>query len=452
MGHRTDDYEDFASFYRAYARSGLHATAAAMLTLFGLLASVAGHWAFVGVGVAIYLLPPAYLYAVRGRSSTDAATADAKGIREDEAGSSGTGSGSDPDPEPGSGSVRIGPESGTAGATREGTPDAPGESATTDPPSATPEPSDGWRWRPLDPPTDADLVDVAAAADGAYAAGADGTLLARREEDWETVLEAGAGGDGNGFTAVDATPDGRAVWAVGDGGAVARIDVDGGRPADRSAPNDLTSTWTGVAVAGTAGEETVYLANGSGVVLRGVLVDGEVTWGEGVKPGSGSSVADLDFPAPGRGVVCDTSGGVFETLDGDGFERVGIDDPGGTPTAVIAGGGAADRRGPAPEDGGVRGPTVAADDGSLHRRERIGWTRDRPTDAALFGLAAGDGGRLAVGDGGTILADAGDGWRAEPAPVDVPLRGAALLADGTALAVGDGGTAVERRSAADAGR
>lgn len=441
MEGRTDGGDDFVSFYRGYARSGIHATAAALLTLFGLLASVAGHWAFVGVGVVIYLIPPVYLYAVRGSAGADVASA-GTGSGGDEGGGSGSGSGVEP--------TRDGPDSDALGPAREDTTDAvdgPPDASRTS--RADREPSGGWGWRPLDPPTDADLVGAAAAADGTYAAGADGTLLARREGDWETVLEDGAGGDGNGFTAVDATPDGRAVWAVGDGGAVARVDADRTHHADLSAPNDLTSTWTGVAVAGPAGEETIYLANGSGVVLRGVMVDGTVTWGEGVKPGSGSSVADLDFAAPKRGVVCDTAGGVFETLDGDAFERVGIDDPGGTPTAVIAGDGT--REGPAggarDGDGGVPGATVAADDGSLHGYDRGSWTRQRPTDAALFGLARGRSERLAVGDGGTILADSGEGWATEPAPVDAPLRGAALLADGTALAVGDGGTAVERRSA-----
>lgn len=443
MGGRTDRDDDFVSFYRGYARSGIHATAAALLTLFGLLASVAGHWAFIGVGVAIYLLPPVYLYAVRGSTGNDVASAGTE-PGDDERAAPGAGPGVEP--------MQDDPGTEDAGPARRGTTDAPDDPSSADPAGREPSDGQGWGWRPLDPPTDADLVDAAAAADGTYAAGAAGSLLARREAGWETVLEDGAGGDGNGFTAVDATSDGRAVWAVGDGGAVARIDVDEGRHADRSAPNDLTSTWTGVAAAGPAGDETVYLANGSGVVLRGVMVDGAVTWGEGVKPGSGSSVADLDFPAPKRGVVCDTAGGVFRTLDGDAFEHVGIDDPGGTPTAVISGGGGREPADGGTGDGGddAPGTTVAADDGSIHRRDRAGWTRQRPTDAALYGLARGRDERLAVGDGGTILADSDEGWASEPAPVDVPLRGAALLADGTALAVGDEGTAVERRPTTDA--
>lgn len=314
------------------------------------------------------------------------------------------------------------------------------------------EGSTGWRWRPRDPPTDADLVDAVSAADGAYAVGAGGVLLSRRDDEWETVIEDGAGGDGNDFTAVDATADGTIVWAVGDGGAVARVSVEDGDHVDRSAPNDLTSTWTDVAVAGRPGGETVYLANGSGLVLRGVLTDRDIRWGEGKKPGSGSSIADLHFRSPQQGVFCDTGGDVFETGDGDAFERIGIDDPGGTLTAI--GGGDAEREDE--RETTSTGTTVsqrtivAADDGSLHQRDRTGWTTDRLTDAALFGLAVGHGDRLAVGHGGTVLADSGAGWEAESVPVDVPLRGAALPAGGSALAVGDEGTIVERETSTGA--
>lgn len=442
--------DDFLSFYRAYARTGIHAAAAALLTLFGLLATIAEHWAFVGVGVAIYVLPPAYLYLTQTRSARSAANVAVEVPEEDD--SWGTGSSLE----------RTGPERGGTSDGETGTRATESSNVDTTPAAAEPTDTDAapnrstdWQWRPTTPPTDADLVDATATADGASVVGTGGVLLARRDEDWEMAIEDGAGGDGNDFTAVDATTDGRVTWAVGDGGAVARYEVDAERHVDLSAPNDLTSTWTGVAVAGPADEETVYLANGSGVVLRGVMVDGDVTWGDGRKPGSGSSVADLAFPVPRRGVVCDTAGEVFETTDGNSFERVGVDDPDGTLTSVIAGDGIDDgdvvNAGNEREDD-VLSVTVADDDGSLHRRGRAGWTRDRPTDAALFGLAAGNGERLAVGEDGTILDDGGDGWESESAPVDATLRGAALPGDGPALAVGDGGTAVERpRETADDG-
>lgn len=467
MAPDRSDSDDFFGFYRRYARTGVHAAAAALLTLFGLLASVADHWGFVAVGVAVYLLPPAYLYATRDRpgrvaTSDDGTAAEPPGRPPDGDAKTGetTESASDPD--------ATDPES---------TPpeSAPPESTPpeSEPAATGPESTDhdgrtaGWKWRPTNPPTDADLVDATAAVDGSYVAGTGGVLLARRGDDWKTVVDDGAGGDGTDFTAVDATSDGEAVWAVGDGGAVARYDVEAARLVDRSAPKDLTSTWTGVAAAGPAGEETVYLANGSGVVLRGVLVDGEVAWGEGAKPGSGSSVAALSFPTPRAGVVGDTAGDVFETTDGETFDRVGVDDPAGTLTALLAG----DEVGAGPGSGDASGPAVivADDAGALYRRDGERWTRDRPTDAALFGLAAGRRERLAVGAGGTVLidrnsersgrggdgrraesdrrggGDEGDGWRAESTPVDATLRGVALADDGAALAVGDGGTAVERR-------
>lgn len=447
----TDEREvndDFISFYREYARSGIHAASAALLTLFGLLSTVAGHWGFVGIGVAIYLLPIAYLYTTRHSTEPDAASADGK-VSNGADGSSTPADSSNDRVEVTSETAT--PESDAPERAFEPTTDESEDPSTADPSATASEQSTGWRWRPRDPPTDADLVGAVSAADGTYVAGTGGILLSRRNGSWETIIEDGAGGDGNDFTAVDATSDGTAVWVVGDGGAVARIRVAEDDHVDFSAPNDLTSTWTGVAVAGQTDEETVYLANGSGIVLRGVMVDGDVRWGEGQKPGSGSSIADLDFLAPQRGVLCDTGGDVFETRDGDAFDRIGVDDPGGTLTAATASErtteGEGDAGATSNDRSGTREVTVAADDGSLYRRVQTDWTNDRPTEAALFGLAVGHGNRLAVGRGGTILVDSGTGWEAESAPVDATLRGATLVADGTAtaLAVGDGGTAVERR-------
>lgn len=448
VGPTTND--DFVAFYRRYARTGIHATAAALLTLFGLLASVAGDWAFVAVGVAVYVLPPAYLYATRNRADGETTATETEPAATTPAVEPAASASTDPDQPAADHSAS---ESPATGSSVERSPEHDAARAEESASAADPDGSlgatrngpAGWRWRPTSPPTDAALFDATAAADGVYVAGAGGVLLARRDGDWETMLENGAGGDGNDLTAVDATTDGRAVWAVGDGGAVTRYDVDAGRQVDHSAPNDLTSTWTGVAVAGTAGEETVYLANGSGVVLRGVLVDGDVTWSEGTKPGSGSSVADLAFRTPKRGVVCDTAGDVLETAGGDVFDRVGVDAD-GTLTAVVAG----DEAGAASDGLDI---VVTADDGSLHRRDEAGWTHERPTDAALFDLAANgaadadDGELLAVGADGTVLVDDGDGdgWRSESTPVDATLRGVALADEGTALAVGDGGTAVESR-------
>lgn len=444
MADEQEGSDDFLSFYREYARSGIHAAVGSLLTLFGLLSSVAGHWGFIGIGVAIYVLPPAYLYITQDSTEPDAANANT----EESSGTKGSSTTANSDNRQEETTAETAPpESDTAERGSETPTGESGESSTTTSATTASERSTGWRWQPRDLLTDADLVDAVSAADGACAAGAGGVLLSRQGENWETVIENGTGGDGNDFTAVDATSDGTTVWAVGDSGAVARVSVESGDHVDLSAPNDLTSTWTGVAVAGQTDGETVYLANGSGLVLRGVMADGDMTWGEGQKPGSGSSIADLDFRSPQRGVFCDTGDGVFETSDGDAFDRIGIDDSSGTFTAVIAGrGDPKDNRDTTSTDNSESQRTiVAADDGSVHQHDRTGWTNDRPTDAALFGLAIGHGDRLAVGQGGTILAESGNGWETQSVPVDVPLRGAALLADGTALAVGDEGTLVERQ-------
>lgn len=55
--------QDFFTFYREYTHTGIHAASTAGLTAFGLLTFV--HRAFVVLAIAVYVLPPIYLYLTR---------------------------------------------------------------------------------------------------------------------------------------------------------------------------------------------------------------------------------------------------------------------------------------------------------------------------------------------------------------------------------------------------
>ncbi|MFC4360015.1 hypothetical protein ACFO0N_18865 [Halobium salinum] len=460
--------DDFVSFFRRYGRSGIHAGAAALLTLFALLYSVAGNPAFAVAGIVIYVLPPAYLYATRGSRRTGADTGDDS--RSTDPARDGSATDSAPDEraavstdergEPDATTAATDPADPAEGAPTTGVDDATsahgdehtdtGEDVDTDGDADAESDADrggdtdtdrdadadvtSAEWTTATVPTDAALNAVAVADGAAYAVGDGGVLLAREDDRWESILGHGPGAEGETLRGVDLSDDGRAIWVAGDGGALGVYDTERRRHVDLSAPEDRTSTWNDVAVVGDAGEETVYLVNGSGAVMRGSRTDGdaEPTWDEPTKPGSGSSLsAVVADPGTGRVVACDTNGSVF-LAEGDGgtFETVGIDGADALRDATVA----------------KADVEVAAADGRVHRHADGVWTPERVAESTLAGVDRDAGTRLgvAVGDGGTVVLDEGDGsWTAVPVPTEADLFGVAA-GDERIVAVGGDATVVER--------
>ncbi|MBV0902175.1 PQQ-binding-like beta-propeller repeat protein [Haloarcula salina] len=380
-----------ATFARRYTKTWVHAVATAALTAFGTLTVVDNR--FAAVAIAAYVVPPVALYL-----SAD--------------GEAGTGAEADTSAE----SVRGGPPSAES---------EPGAATS----SATDAASAGEsRWTAASVPTDARLHDAASTDAGAYAVGADGTLVADTGAGWETVLSDGPRAQSQPLRGVDAVGDG-GVWITGDGGTVARIDPETGRHVDHSDPAGDTSNL--VAVAATTGPdgERVLLGDGSGRVRRGDYRDGSVAWREPVTPGSGSSLAGLALGGD-AGWVCDTSQRVFETDDaGRSFTESGIDDVSGTLTDVAATG---------------AGPIVGTDAGVVYRTDSGSWTPERVADTALRSVAGRGDRWLACGADGAVFerADAAD-WERAVTPTAETLNGVAV-GGSRALAVGDGGTVLER--------
>lgn len=315
-------------------------------------------------------------------------------------------------------------EKPATGSTDHGTaePDEPDEEGGAEPASL--------EWVEVDSPTDETLSDVATTDTGAFAVGSDGGLLAR-EESWEAVLDHGPSAESNALRGVDATDDGEAVWFTGDSGALGRYDAEASRHTDHSAPAGITDNWVDVAVAGPAGEAAVYLVNGSGQVLAGEFDGSEVEWGEPVKPGSGSSMSAIEFVEE-AGYCCDTNSGVYETTDGESFERIGIEG-GGSFTAIAAVG---------PES-----VAVTDTDGTVQRYDGSVWTPLHAAEVALDALSTDGEDWLAVGDGGTIRELAGGGWEPREAPVEADLHGVAV--GEPSVTVGAAGTILELRPVED---
>lgn len=498
--------DGFLAFYREYAHTGIHTITATALTAFGLLTFV--HRGFVVLAIAVYVLPPVYLYLTRngeapepvdgndetrrtdapnrpaasesapgGTEDADSAVSvndgDRRPDREEPAtAGSGTATGSDRRdegaPETASGTAAEsaggddiagagGSEPADARDERSEPASAAGAASGSESGSAPPNPDtsgvsdaddgsedeaasgddlggedreDGAEpaeWVEADAPTDETLLDAVLAGQDAYAAGENGVLLTRSEdEEWKPALESGPAAESTTLRGVDITEDGEAVWVAGDGGVLGRYDPTTTRHTDHSAPEGITDNWSGLAVAGAAGEERVALVNGSGQVLFGEYDGSEVEWGEPIKPGSGSSMSAIEFLDESTGYCCDTNAGVYR-IEGSEFERIGIENASGFDGLT------------ATEDA----VAVASDDGTLQRFDGSVWTPVRVSETALSGLDTDGEEWLAVGAGGAIHGSRESDWEAVDSPTEADLF--AVAVGDPPVVVGAGGTVLERR-------
>lgn len=286
----------------------------------------------------------------------------------------------------------------------------------------------GSGWTTADSDTTEDLHDVALTAEAPFAIGTNGRLLERGSEGWTTVLEDGPGGDGNDLYAADATDDGAELWIAGASGAVGVYDVAAGElrdgdegAADYSAPGDRTGNFDGLAVAGDAGEATVFLSDQSGHVYRST--DGGATWSDAT-PGTGAAIPAVELRNEGAGHLIDTNGAVFATSDGGTWEKIGIEDADATYHDLAS--------------DGADEVTVVGGRGTVRRYDGESWGESTLGDAQLNGVTT-EGTRVAVGAGGAVFA--GSDWTEANTPTDENLR--AVARGERAYAVGASGTVIE---------
>ncbi|WP_323171154.1 hypothetical protein [Natrialba sp. PRR66] len=290
-------------------------------------------------------------------------------------------------------------------------------------------------WQQAESPTGKALNDAVDTAAGPFAVGADGNVLARREDGWQTVVAYGPQARSRRLTGVDATDDGRAVWFVGGSGVIGEYDVETQTLTNYSAPNGKTSTWEDCTVRGTAGEnERLYFVNGSGELLVGVRQDsGAIEYAEVSKPGGGSTIPAIDCHSRDAGHVCSTSQFVAETVDGgETWEQIGIDFAGGAFFDLAS--------------QGEQDVNVAAGSGIVYRYDGFRWTPHVVDDArrAVRAIDRDGADGLAAGDGGALYERQSAGqWRQYETELESKLEG---VATGSSydVAVGDGGTILER--------
>lgn len=289
-------------------------------------------------------------------------------------------------------------------------------------------------WRTVESPTSNTLFDVVETADGPYAVGEEGTVLARGVDGWMVVVEAGPAARSNELTCAAITADGTRIWFAGSSGALGTYDIETGRKYDYTAPEEKTSTWESITVVGKRDDERVSVANGSGEVLEVTFDDdGRPEYGEENKPGSGSTIPGVESDVDG-GYAADTSGNVFANTDGE-WRRIGID---GAETNFADVRSTGDRL------------LVAAEDGIVYRHDRVrgNWTPLNLGEMSVYALDTivderGEERTVAVGESGAIYEHRPKrGWQRLDSPVDDSLLGVAL--GDVDVVVGDGGLIIER--------
>ncbi|WP_440008581.1 hypothetical protein [Halomicrococcus sp. SG-WS-1] len=293
--------------------------------------------------------------------------------------------------------------------------------------------ADEPEWYEVESPFEKSIYEVVSTAAGPYAIGDGGTLLANRDGEWEVVLDDGPRTRDNQLRGLAVTDDGERVWFAGSSGALGCYDVESRRKFDYSNPNEMTSTWEGIAVSGQRGSEKVLVANGSGEI-KPFTVDGfDENWGVVSKPAKkGSKVAALAASPDGYGYAIDTSGNAFKTTKDDGWEDIGIVNAQVKFYDIYAGKG--------------KRVYVAAGDGRIYRYDDSyhDWTPIGITDKSSLRSFDVHGDQMVVlGNGGSIFQRSGEErWEAVHSPTGNTLYDIAL--GDPDVAVGASGTILQR--------
>ena len=288
---------------------------------------------------------------------------------------------------------------------------------------------DDTGWTVAETPTGNTLYDVAYATDGAYAVGTGGVVLERTADGWRTLLDGGPTGNGNSLYGLDVTDDGDRLWFVGASGAIGEYDIPARTLYDRSAPNDVTNNFNGVAVTGAAGEANIYVAGDSGKIY-GTFENGATGTWDDVTPGSGAEINAIDFHSSRSGHAVDGNKTVFVTSDGTTWEKIGIADANVNFYGVDA--------------GGADEVTVSGGGGMLHNWDGASWTPEDTGDAGLRDIEVDGVDALTVGGGGKVYRRNTGGWTREATPTGQNLRAVTPVGSSVEIAVGAGGTVLER--------
>lgn len=284
-------------------------------------------------------------------------------------------------------------------------------------------------WTRVKVNTDNTIHDVAYTSEGAYAVAGGGILLKRQSDAWVKVFNDGPSSNGNDLFGVDVTDDGNRLWLVGASGAIGEYDVTTGSRTDRSAPNDVTNNFTGVAVTGESGAARVTITDASGKVHHSSSNGESGTW-ETVTPGSGAELLAVDFYAGTEGHLVDGNQTVLATMDGETWSDLGIAD--------------ADVGFDGVDSDASNDVWVVGGSGTVFQWNGSEWPSTDLGDPGLADIevAGDDQSGYTVGKSGAVFAFDGGSWSREETPTGQNLE--AVVQGDPAIAVGASGTILER--------
>lgn len=287
-----------------------------------------------------------------------------------------------------------------------------------------------YGWQEVDSPTEKTLYDVVMSAEGPYAVGEDGQVIARNSDQWKIVIEDGPSGASNQLSGAAITDDSRHIWFAGSSGVVGQYDVEREEATDYSAPREKTSSWEDIAVTGQSGKERVYLMNGSGELLTGTKQNNGIKWDDIVKPGNGLNPTAIEFTTE-NGSICGTNGEVYQIANDTDWTRIGIPDTDVTCNDL--------------QTIEVNTTNVVTDEGSIFIYNGSNWIRLDVSEDSLHAISR-DGNRgFTVGTNGVIYELQNGDWEKKNTSTSRTLYGTELgTTDYTDVAVGGNGTILER--------
>jgi hypothetical protein len=277
------------------------------------------------------------------------------------------------------------------------------------------------------------LFDVVESATGLYAVGGSGKVIGRDAGEWAVVTSNGPTGGGNNLYGAATTDGGATVWMAGGSGVLGRMDAETETIEDLTAPNDKTTGWTDIGVAGPAGSERVLLTNGAGEVLRGTNDDGTMTWEPAVKPGSGSTIRGVTSLSAEEWYLCDDNATVYRSTDGGAtWSSIGIDGAGVTLYDIDA---------VTAED-----ITVVGGSGRTYRYNGEVWTTRKLCGNSRYSVAREQDRGLLAGGSGQLFEKELQGWELANEETSVNLQGTLITDDPDVpkVVVGGNGVVIEQ--------
>lgn len=245
--------------------------------------------------------------------------------------------------------------------------------------------------------TSKSLFDVVSTARGPHAVGNSGNILRRTPNGWVSVIDSGVTTQGKGINTAAVSSDGKHLWMAGGSGVLGRYNVINGTLTDFSHPQNVTSSWESIAVAGPANQERIVVSDSSGNVLEGRPIACGISWGGLTRPTNGNTVTGINFHNNSEGQLVDSTGSVYETDDpSSSWTKIGISNFSNTLNDVDTN-----------SDSDIVAPGSS---GSVARYDGSSWSIEKAGSNTLYSIDRNNGEAYVAGSSGSLYKKGSSGW------------------------------------------